>query len=71
MKYTSIIRNLHNAIALDFHYTKGLIFWTDVSMNVIRKANVDGSDAVGKLFSFLKFLREIQSTEKLAGLSGG
>ncbi|KAJ8919440.1 hypothetical protein NQ315_016538 [Exocentrus adspersus] len=42
-KYTAILRGLHNAIALDYHYDKGFIYWSDVSMDVIRRANVNGT----------------------------
>ncbi|RZC38041.1 low-density lipoprotein receptor-related protein 4, partial [Asbolus verrucosus] len=43
-KYTAILKGLHNAIALDYHYEKNLIFWSDVSMDVIRRATLNGSD---------------------------
>lgn len=42
-KYTAILKNLQNAIALDYHYSKNLIFWSDVSTDVIRKAYVNGT----------------------------
>ncbi|XP_055684209.1 low-density lipoprotein receptor-related protein 4 [Lutzomyia longipalpis] len=42
-KYTSLIKGLHNAIAVDFHYAKGLLFWTDVSTDVIKGAYINGS----------------------------
>ncbi|GAB0097057.1 low-density lipoprotein receptor-related protein 4 [Sergentomyia squamirostris] len=42
-KYTSLIKGLHNAIAVDFHYARGLIFWTDVSTDVIRRAYLNGT----------------------------
>ncbi|XP_019869028.2 low-density lipoprotein receptor-related protein 4 isoform X2 [Aethina tumida] len=42
-KYTAILKGLHNAIALDYHYEKKYIFWSDVSMDVIRRAYVNGS----------------------------
>ncbi|OXU25251.1 hypothetical protein TSAR_015309 [Trichomalopsis sarcophagae] len=44
-KYTSVLKGLHNAIALDYHYKRGLIYWSDVSMDVIRKVYVNGTDA--------------------------
>lgn len=46
-KYTSVLKGLHNAIALDYHYKKGLIYWSDVSMDVIRKVYVNGSGSEG------------------------
>lgn len=33
-RYTSIVKGLHNAIALDFHYKRNLLFWSDVSTDV-------------------------------------
>lgn len=47
LKYTAILKGLHNAIALDYHYKKGLVFWSDVSMDVIRCALVNGTHAKG------------------------
>ncbi|KAJ8946706.1 hypothetical protein NQ318_006964 [Aromia moschata] len=41
--YTAILKGLHNAIALDYHYQRGYIFWSDVSMDVIRRANINGT----------------------------
>ncbi|XP_068085893.1 low-density lipoprotein receptor-related protein 4 [Anabrus simplex] len=45
-KYTAILKGLHNAIALDYHYRQGLIFWSDVSMDVIRRASLNGTGPV-------------------------
>ncbi|XP_058794698.1 low-density lipoprotein receptor-related protein 4-like isoform X2 [Phymastichus coffea] len=42
-KYSPILKGLQNAIALDYHYKKGLIFWSDVSMDVIRQVYVNGT----------------------------
>lgn len=47
-KYTAILKGLHNAIALDYHYNKSLIFWSDVSIGVIRSAYINGSNVRGK-----------------------
>lgn len=35
--------NLENAIAVDFHYRRGLIYWTDVTINSILMAYQNGS----------------------------
>lgn len=43
-KHTPILKGLHNAIALDYHYKRGVIYWSDVSMDVIRKVYINGSD---------------------------
>ncbi|XP_014224711.1 low-density lipoprotein receptor-related protein 4-like isoform X3 [Trichogramma pretiosum] len=43
-KYTSVLKGLHNAIALDYHYKRNLIYWSDVSMDVIRKLYVNGTE---------------------------
>ncbi|KAJ9600525.1 hypothetical protein L9F63_026338, partial [Diploptera punctata] len=45
-KYTALLKGLHNAIALDYHYKKGLIYWSDVSMDVIRRATLNGTGAI-------------------------
>ena len=41
--YTSLVPTLSNAIAVDFHYTRGIFFWTDVTLDVIMRANINGS----------------------------
>ncbi|XP_043483348.1 low-density lipoprotein receptor-related protein 4 isoform X2 [Leptopilina heterotoma] len=42
-KYTSVLKGLHNAIALDYHYKRSTIYWSDVSMDVIQKVFVNGT----------------------------
>ncbi|KAJ8982651.1 hypothetical protein NQ317_019052 [Molorchus minor] len=42
--YTAILRGLHNAVALDYHYQNKFIFWSDVSMNIIRRAYINGTE---------------------------
>lgn len=42
-QYTSIIKGLPNAIALDYHYQKDLLFWSDVSADVIKKSFMNGT----------------------------
>lgn len=42
-RYTSIVKGLHNAIALDFHYKRGLLFWSDVSTDVILMSYMNGT----------------------------
>lgn len=42
-RYTSIVKGLHNAIALDFHYKKNLLFWSDVSTDVIKMSYLNGT----------------------------
>lgn len=49
-KYTSVLKGLHNAIALDYHYKRSTIYWSDVSMDVIRKVFVNGTGAEGIIF---------------------
>ncbi|XP_076470996.1 low-density lipoprotein receptor-related protein 4-like isoform X2 [Babylonia areolata] len=44
MEYTSILRGLHNAIAVDFHHEHRLIFWSDVTLDKIKRAYMNGSD---------------------------
>ncbi|XP_055899580.1 low-density lipoprotein receptor-related protein 4-like isoform X3 [Biomphalaria glabrata] len=44
--YTSILQGLQNAIALDFHHQKGLVFWSDVTLDVIKRAHLNGSNVM-------------------------
>ncbi|KAE8753091.1 low-density lipoprotein receptor, partial [Frankliniella occidentalis] len=39
----TVLRGLHNAVALDFHWRTGEVYWSDYSMHVIRKAALNGS----------------------------
>ena len=43
-KHTPILKGLHNAIALDYHYKRQLVYWSDVSTDVIRKVYINGTD---------------------------
>ena len=43
-EYTSILRGLQNAIALDFHHKKQLVFWSDITLDKIKRAHMNGSD---------------------------
>lgn len=47
MRYTAILKGLHNAIALDFDFKKGWIYWSDVSMDVICRSRINGSEKSG------------------------
>lgn len=38
-----ILKGLHNAVPLDFHWQRGEVYWADYSMHVIRKAALNGS----------------------------
>lgn len=42
-KYTSLIKGLPNAISVDYHYKKGLLFWSDVSTDVIKRCFINGT----------------------------
>jgi low-density lipoprotein receptor-related protein 4 len=43
-QYTSIIKGLPNAIALDYHYEQNLLFWSDVSADVIKNSFLNGTN---------------------------
>ena len=55
-EYTSVVRGMQNAISLDVHLRRGLIFWTDVTLDRIKRtrfnvsavsaADADDEDAV-------------------------
>jgi len=48
-KYTAILKGLENAIALDYHFEQQIIFWTDVSQDIIKRASIiNGSEKIGK-----------------------
>ena len=42
-QYTSVVKGLPNAIALDYHYKKDMLFWTDVSIDVIKRSFLNGT----------------------------
>ncbi|XP_037029978.1 low-density lipoprotein receptor-related protein 4 isoform X2 [Bradysia coprophila] len=42
-KYISIVKGLHNAIAIDYHYSKHYLFWSDVSTDVIKMSFMNGT----------------------------
>ncbi|XP_071452392.1 low-density lipoprotein receptor-related protein 4 isoform X2 [Hetaerina americana] len=46
IKYTAILKGLQNAIALDYHYEQGLLYWSDVSLDVIKRANINGTGSI-------------------------
>lgn len=43
-EYTSILRGLQNAIAVDFHHEQRLIFWSDVTLDKIKRSHMNGTD---------------------------
>ncbi|XP_029438438.1 low-density lipoprotein receptor-related protein 4 isoform X2 [Rhinatrema bivittatum] len=43
-EYTLLLNNLENAIALDFHHNRELVFWSDVTLDRIMRANLNGSN---------------------------
>lgn len=43
-EYTLLLNNLENAIALDFHHSKELVFWSDVTLDRIMRASLNGSN---------------------------
>uniref|UniRef100_H2Z4K2 EGF-like domain-containing protein n=1 Tax=Ciona savignyi TaxID=51511 RepID=H2Z4K2_CIOSA len=42
-EFRSVLRDLENAIGLDYHIEKGLMFWTDVTLDRIMRSYVNGS----------------------------
>lgn len=47
-EYSSIAEGLDNAISLDYHYARGYIYWTDVTLDAIKRAYLNGSGEIGK-----------------------
>ncbi|KAK6619502.1 hypothetical protein RUM43_012259 [Polyplax serrata] len=56
LRYTAILKGLQNAIAIDYHYNKGWIYWSDVSMDVIKRAKVNGTEKSGAKIKFIVHL---------------
>ena len=42
-EYTSVVRGLENAISLDVHLRCGLIYWTDVTLDSIKRTYINTS----------------------------
>lgn len=53
-EYASVIDGLQNAIALDFHYKKSMVIWSDVTLDAIKRANFNGTALPDAVFSGLK-----------------
>lgn len=47
-EYSPIAVNLENAIAVDFHYRRDLIYWTDVTIDAILMSYRNGSGKTGR-----------------------
>lgn len=47
--YMPVVKGLHNAVALDYHYEKQLVFWTENNLRVIRVAQINNNNLTGKL----------------------
>lgn len=45
---TVIIKDLEDAAALDYHYDKGMVCWTDISLEMIRCAFHQGANVINK-----------------------
>ena len=39
-----IISNLSGAVAIDYHYRLGYIFWSDINEENIKRSNINGTD---------------------------
>lgn len=53
-EYTSVIDGLQNAIALDFHHAKGIVIWSDVTLDAIKRAYMNGTVMSDVAWSGLK-----------------
>lgn len=43
----SVVKGLHNAVALDYHYEKKLVFWSENNLRVIRVAQMNTKNMSG------------------------
>lgn len=48
-----VVKGLHNAVALDYHYEKQLVFWTENNLKVIRVAQMNDNNLTGNC-AFIK-----------------
>lgn len=46
----SVVKGLHNAVALDYHFEKKLVFWTENNLRVIRVAQMNDNNKTGMGF---------------------
>ena len=42
-KYTAVVLGLEDAIALDFHVVEDRVYWTDITLDTIKRAYINGS----------------------------
>lgn len=42
-RYNTLVKGLHNVVALDYSLRDGLLFWTDVSTDAIRASHLNGT----------------------------
>ena len=42
-EYDSILQGLENAIALDFHHERAFVYWSDVTLDKIKRAYLNGT----------------------------
>ena len=42
-EYTAVVLGLENAIALDFHVIEDRVYWTDVTLDTIKRAFLNGT----------------------------
>ena len=45
-EYTSLVQGLENAIALDVHQQKQMIYWSDVTLDKIKGMRMNGSEVI-------------------------
>lgn len=55
--YMPMVKGLHNAIALDYHYKKKLIFWTENNLRVIRAVEINDNNITGKKIKCLTVIK--------------
>ncbi|XP_064480176.1 low-density lipoprotein receptor-related protein 4-like [Ornithodoros turicata] len=50
-EYTSVVGKLQNTVALDYHYTLDLVFWSDIHQDVIRSCSLSNGTNIKTLVS--------------------
>lgn len=53
-----VLKGLHSAIALDYHYELDLIFWAETNLKVIRVVELSTHTITGKSHAYISSFRK-------------
>lgn len=57
--YMPVVKGLHDAVALDYHYEKQLVFWSENNLKVIRVAQLNSNNLTGEWYFFQSYSKLI------------